>query len=57
MCSKIGNNEVSTNVSCEEKQTLRRIQFFYKEFMNMEIATNFEAYMLKNAMLDAKQHR
>ena len=57
MCSKIGNNEVSSNVSCEQKQTLRRMQSFYKEFMNMENAINFEAYMLKNAMLNAKQHR
>jgi hypothetical protein len=33
------------------------MQLFYKKFMNMEIAINFEAYMLKNAMLNAKQHR
>jgi len=28
---------------CEEKQILRRIQVFQKEFMNVEIATNIEA--------------
>ena len=45
MCSNMGNNEVLTNVSCEEKQILRRMQLFYKEFMIWKLLQILSIYL------------
>ena len=37
---------------CEEIRILRRMESFFRLFMNMEIATNFEVYILGLHVVD-----